>query len=1677
VKNNLNGTLDEMDIERPMMSIKDRIRAMNMAARNGKPVGGNSTSAGPGPGPGSISGPTGPQDQANAVSENLCVEDLSAVNASTSRQHGLSSDPGVGNANDANPDVAAAKAITQWRRRRINSSGIDDKKPVVVEMGKVQEREKKSIQQSSDSESESGDWTMSDLTKGIPKRALSEGKRLPEKEVFKKKSGMIPQQHLNSDSSDMEGGGGSASAIKIPKGARVSGTNMNNSNTSRRSSPIETPPTTSSSSSPSYNQGEVGFVMPKLKPVRRAPHTLSLVSDITSARGPMIQMGSSQKCTSLEPPKAPNSNHIKTLELQHNVNIMENKHSKKSTRQRSKISDRIKAFTSAANGTGGNMPRVNPNTNMNTSSDVRSWKQKSKSPARYPVPVAPSTNGSTILNPNHNAVYGNTRRNLSRVGNGLVNPNGSTISAGSSHEEGGTRSCDSSERQSNQDDDSCNISVSTPLASSLAIGTPARLGAQPPTPNSYNSEAAYTSVASSGDGAVAGSVGSSGIPHPVQYSFVETPTSSIVECDNSNGTAPSLHHSTPTPKQPNVTIAAKPVAKPKIKNTLQSKLENDKQKAARKAKLARNGRKQMKVPGVLVAAQKRAQLQDQTNPWNNKRQDKSREQLKIDEPEQREVEQLKDVDYSETSQINTSGSSSFLDDDPTLRDSSTEAVAGCFPEESKSKNVNNKKSRKEMESIKEQEEQVQRSHSRHNSEDRIPLKPSPRDTPTSDNESSKELTFQCIVGEEDKAAVIKKSKDRPSSKGRPSSNSRPSSRDRRTRDRETMKESMKSSIRVSIKASDNESSKDFKFQCANEVEKMAVISKSRDRPSSKGRPSSRDRRTRDREAMKESIKENKSRQQKARQSRHRLQRAECRASEALQAKQSQDSTQNPSGSRPFDTSGSKSQMKANVVKQLMKRRRRRKEYHASLKEEASRTQAKDETNTLPEIIFETKKKDATAMAPTKQSKQKMLDFGTLQTDTSLSLPPNIVRSTTKSGKQLAKPKQVEETKISSPASTNSVPSATVMDQFNEDNEPEPVVDDFIDMELSPIRANDISNHDYDPSTSYRASPSNQSSIQFRDRLDSQTTPKRANRNISIRTYTDMSFSSHIVDSNVYTTAASDVNSAVSRAYSAPLEIPLTTRINIEASSDVGATRPRFTMSNLKNGRSFAQKLTCVESHLTLKSTHYDTLSDVSSEFRATSSISGASSTASSSLASRANKVLLKRRGKQKKTNSDTGVSTDIAHATNLARMIMRGGSQAELKVHTPVENGRKLVHGTEAVKEALLEGRAQEQINSEDHSPNDQISPRGENSSVHIIPHSIDSIDLNESDIGLVFLSNIVRISSSEQDDAYTDSKYGNEQTPLVDADILMAKTTGETASDINQNVLAENENNDKENSVHAENDRDESFIADARSQMAKSGSFTLSDGFNDSSTFFGIGGEKTPTIVLQGEDLDRLKSLDRSEVTNEDFVRMIDIDTSELDYNHKNLIHNDDVITDSAGCDALLKIDQKTKDRISQVSHGLQMATKGLQLACGNLEDLEQSKDVNVSAVRILQQEKGGSVPFDEAGAMESAIELQYIPNEEISNISHENPSDNSILMHLTTSDITKPETLFTVSPDATLEMSSELFDVTSSNTKSSSNDDHAPNYISASSCDASDFTERSSYEKPHQHPTRRILQKHLLL
>lgn len=239
----------------------------------------------------------------------------------------------------------------------------------------------------------------------------------------------------------------------------------------------------------------------------------------------------------------------------------------KRTPNRSKISDRIKAFSSAANG--------------------QSWKQKQQQSPRYTYPMPPSSI---------------KRHNMQRY-------------AHTNNQE--DSSCASSERQSEKDDDS--ISVLTPMANH----TPARLGAQPPTPNSYNS--AYTSVASSGDGAVAGSYASheQNISNQMFYSHMSTPSSSVqgdsnpLNSSNASDVKNAVNISkgdsgVTSPKHGQVVVTI-----PKQKNTLQSKLENDKQKAfARRARMM--NRMQNKMPSELVAAQKKAQDGQVTRKWGVK---------------------------------------------------------------------------------------------------------------------------------------------------------------------------------------------------------------------------------------------------------------------------------------------------------------------------------------------------------------------------------------------------------------------------------------------------------------------------------------------------------------------------------------------------------------------------------------------------------------------------------------------------------------------------------------------------------------------------------------------------------------------------------------------------------------------------------------------------------------------------------------------------------------------------------------------------------------------------------------------------------------------------------------------------------------------------------------------------
>lgn len=156
-------------------------------------------------------------------------------------------------------------------------------------------------------------------------------------------------------------------------------------------------------------------------------------------------------------------------------------------------------------------------------------------------------------------------------------------------------SIDSSERQSLDEDSTSNC---TPRVS----GNSARILAQPPTPSSYVSDSVYT-AASSGEGAVVGSVGSSQQLNRIEnrYAAMSTPETSIAGNDDSSGTSSKqqqIYPSRPLKIQSSISV------RPHMKNSLQSKLEYDKARAIRRSMLVR---KQNKTSSNNVLTQKKDQ--------------------------------------------------------------------------------------------------------------------------------------------------------------------------------------------------------------------------------------------------------------------------------------------------------------------------------------------------------------------------------------------------------------------------------------------------------------------------------------------------------------------------------------------------------------------------------------------------------------------------------------------------------------------------------------------------------------------------------------------------------------------------------------------------------------------------------------------------------------------------------------------------------------------------------------------------------------------------------------------------------------------------------------------------------------------------------------------------------------
>jgi len=293
------------------------------------------------------------------------------------------------------------------------------------------------------------------------------------------------------------------------------------------------------------SDSDENFKMPQLRPVQSEEKGLDLEVD-----DGIVQSIEEPPRTESEASTNLNGENIDSLEtkpvLRHGAVIKYNATRNKNFYQpspvrvnwvsppRSKISDRIKAFSSPAHGS-------------------NKWKQMS-SPQLSTVP--------------------------GRWGSG-----NSSASNGSSEKDS----------INNNDDDS--FSVTTPKC---IQNTPARLGAQPPTPNSYNSEAA-----SSGDAAVNGSFDSRKKRQgQMQYEKFDTPDVSLN--DDSSTCASSLHDDRSSKTGP-ASYAAN------SKNSLlQSKLESDKKRANRRSI------NQTKVPSVLVAAQKKAQGSLVLTQWGDR---------------------------------------------------------------------------------------------------------------------------------------------------------------------------------------------------------------------------------------------------------------------------------------------------------------------------------------------------------------------------------------------------------------------------------------------------------------------------------------------------------------------------------------------------------------------------------------------------------------------------------------------------------------------------------------------------------------------------------------------------------------------------------------------------------------------------------------------------------------------------------------------------------------------------------------------------------------------------------------------------------------------------------------------------------------------------------------------------
>jgi hypothetical protein len=228
------------------MSIKDRVRTLNLVAERSSVMQAGSRGK-------TADTVSTPVDETNNIAANVTESDGPTL--MKKQKNDPDPDSGVGN-----DDKTVADAMTMWRRR------------------KVQEKKVEAGADQSDFEEDTNDkveqWTISDLTK-TSRQILSSSPasfvennnftRSPHRSVEKTQQGIEP-----------------VSSIKTNNLNPISFEKLNHPQKNLRTvdSSLQQIPT--NSRAPISHQNDYGFVMPKLKPVRRAPHTLALVTAVTS---------------------------------------------------------------------------------------------------------------------------------------------------------------------------------------------------------------------------------------------------------------------------------------------------------------------------------------------------------------------------------------------------------------------------------------------------------------------------------------------------------------------------------------------------------------------------------------------------------------------------------------------------------------------------------------------------------------------------------------------------------------------------------------------------------------------------------------------------------------------------------------------------------------------------------------------------------------------------------------------------------------------------------------------------------------------------------------------------------------------------------------------------------------------------------------------------------------------------------------------------------------------------------------------------------------------------------------------------------------------------------------------------------------------------------------------------